>query len=152
MIIRIATKNDEKQLREYISHYNKKQIINNRVDCYTSHNRTIIALENNEIIGTLQWHIKENPNSGVAEFEEVYVDKDKRGKNIGSELVIFAIKDIKQFFESMNIKPRKIFLFVSKVNIPARKLYEKFNFKYIAELNDVFKDNLIETFYCFSFD
>ena len=151
MIIRIADKNDQKELIEYLKHYNKPDIINNRVKCYTTYNKTIIAVEDNNIIGMLQWYIKENPNAGVAEFEEIFVNPNARGKGIASELVSFAIKDIKQSFKSLNIKPRKIFLFTGKYNIAARKLYEKFSFKFIAELNDLFLDNEIETFYCLSF-
>lgn len=152
MIIKIANKTDQKGLIKYFQHYNKPVIINNRVKCYTTHNKTILALESNKILGMLQWHIKENPNAGVAEFEEIFVNPDARGGGIASELVSFAIKDIKQSFESLNIKPRKIFLFTNKNNMAARKLYEKFGFKFITDINNLFSDSEIETFYCLSFD
>ena len=147
MIIKYADNKEKEGLIDYFKHYNNPGIIKNRIECYIKHNKTLLAKENNKIIGVLQWHVKENPNAGVAEFEEIFVSKEHRGKGIGSQLVDYAIRDIKKHFISINIKPRKIFLFVSKDNNNARKLYEKHGFKFIAELNDLFSENK-ELFYC----
>ncbi len=152
MIIQVADNNDKEELINYFNHYKNEKIIKNRVESYLKYNKMIIAKENNKIVGVLQWHIKENPQSGVVEFEEIFVNKELRGKGIGSKLVDFAIKDVKEYFISNNLKSRKIFLFTNKNNIPARKLYEKYGFKFIAELNELFSDNEKEVFYCLSLD
>ncbi len=152
MIIQVADNNDKEELINYFNHYKNEKIIKNRVESYLKYNKMIIAKENNKIVGVLQWHIKENPQSGVVEFEEIFVNKELRGKGIGSKLVDFAIKDVKEYFISNNLKSRKIFLFTNKNNIPARKLYEKYGFKFIAELNELFSDNEKEAFYCLSLD
>lgn len=152
MIIQVADNNDKEELINYFNHYKNEKIIKNRVESYLKYNKMIIAKENNKIVGVLQWHIKENPQSGVVEFEEIFVNKELRGKGIGSKLVDFAIKDVKEYFISNNLKLRKIFLFTNKNNIPARKLYEKYGFKFIAELNELFSDNEKEAFYCLSLD
>jgi len=147
MVIITAKKGDKLALIEYFKHYSNDNFIKKRVECYLEHNSTIIAKENNKIIGMLQWYVKENPNSGVAEFEEVFVNKEERGKGIATKLVQKAIKEVNLFFKKNNIKPRKIFLFVSKNNKSARRLYESNGFKFIAELNNLFSEDN-ELFYC----
>jgi len=51
------------------------------------------------------------------------------------------------YFSDIRFKPRKIFLFVSKNNIPARRLYEKLGFKLISEVGNLFSDKETELFY-----
>ncbi|MCX6749021.1 MAG: GNAT family N-acetyltransferase [Candidatus Pacearchaeota archaeon] len=146
--ISLASKEDRASLRKFFKHYHINPIIKNRVDCYTSHNFTVVAKENGSIIGTVQWYVKEDPKAGVAEFEEVFISEECRGKGVGSELIKFAINEVIKFFKTNNLKPRKIFVFVGKRNLIARNLYEKFGFKPIAELNELFSDEEKEIFYC----
>ena len=148
MEIRKATSKDAEKLREFFKHYKNEEIINSRIECYLEHNSTIIAEENQDIAGAVQWYVKENPNAGVAELEEMFVTENYRKKGIASELLNYLIEDVKKFFSSRNIEPRKLYLFVSKDNQSARKLYEKHGFKMIAEVNDIFTDNQNEVFYC----
>jgi len=148
MEIRKATLKDAEKLREFFRHYKSEELIKNRVECYIKHNSTLIAVDNENIAGAVQWQVKENPNAGVAELEEMFVTENYRKQGIGSELLKYLIEDVKQFFSSKGIKPRKIYLFVSKNNPAARKLYEKHGFKPIAEVNDLFTDNRNEVFYC----
>jgi len=147
MIIKSADNKDKKELLSYFRHYKNADMIKKRVECYMKHNFTILAKEDSQIVGMLQWYVKEDPNAGVAEFEEIFVNEKFRGRRVGSKLVEFAIKNVVEFFKSINIRSRKIFLFVSKDNIPAKRLYEKYGFKFIAELNDLFSDNKKEVFY-----
>jgi ribosomal protein S18 acetylase RimI-like enzyme len=144
--IYLAT-NKDKKLFDYFKHYKIKEIIKKRINCYLEHNFTVVAKDENKIVGVLQWYIKENPNNGVVEFEEVFVSKDYRNKGIGSSLVKFAIKSVKKYFKKLKIKPRKIFLFVGKKNKAAQVLYKKQGFKFISKVNDLFHDKETELFY-----
>ena len=144
----LASKKDKKQLSSWFRHYKVRSIAQNRADCYLSHNFTVIVKDKEKIVGTLQWYVKEDPNAGVVEFEEVHVLENYRGKGIGSSMVKQAIQSVKSYFAKIDIKPRRIFLFVSKKNKIARSLYEKRGFKLIAELNDLFSENSVELFYC----
>lgn len=143
----LATKEDKDRLLKYFEHYKIKEIIENRVDCYLSHNFTVVSKDKNQIIGVLQWYVKEDPNAGVVEFEEVYVSEDYRGKGIGSLLIEFAIQSVKDYFKEIKIKPRKIFLFVNKENDAARTLFEKYGFRLVSEIGDLFSENKMELLY-----
>ncbi len=138
--ITIATKKDKEQLLIWFKHYKINQFIEKRVDCFLEHNSTIVAKDRNKIIGVLQWYVKENPNEGVAEIEEVFVSEKYRGQGIASLLITFAIKTIWEYFIKFNFKPRKVFVFVGKENIPAIKVYEKYGFKFVCSVGNLFHD------------
>jgi len=143
----LATKRDKRRLFNYFNHYEVKKLIERRVDCYISHNFTVVAKDKNKIVGILQWHIKEDPKAGVVEFEEIYVLENYRGRGVGSLLVKYAIQSVEDYFREIKIKPRKIFLFVSKKNKVAISLYEKHGFKFISEVSNLFSDIETELFY-----
>ena len=93
--ITLATSEDRRQLSKHFEHYKIKKIIENRLDCYLSHNFTVVAKDKRKIVGVLQWYIKEDPRAGVVEFEEVHFSEEYRGKGIGSLLMKFAIQSVK---------------------------------------------------------
>jgi len=138
---------DKEQLTETFQHFNDKETMKNRAECYLSHNNTFLAKYGNRIIGKMLWHIKEDPNFGVVEFEELYVFEEYRRKGIGSELLKTSIKAVRDHFIKLGVKPRQIFLFVDENNENARKLYEKFGFEYIANLGHVYSESENDLFY-----
>jgi len=143
----IATEKDKKQLLDYFRHYEIKEILEKRIKCYISHNFTVIAKDENKIVGILQWHIKEDPKNGVVEFEEFHVLEEYRGKGIGSLILKFSIQNVRDYFEKIKIYPRKIFLFVARSNTIARTLYEKYDFKLNSEVGNLFSDDEVELLY-----
>jgi ribosomal protein S18 acetylase RimI-like enzyme len=145
--ISTATKNDRKQLINWFKFYHSEELTRKRVGCYLVHNSTVIAKDKNKIVGVLQWHVKENAAHGLAEIEEVLVSENYRREGTGSLLVLFAIDAIRNYFIELNIKPRRIFLFVGRENAAARKLYEKYGFKLINSIGYLFFDDVEELFY-----
>lgn len=133
-------------MREYFRHYGIRELIERRISAYLFYANTIVAKEKDKIVGTLQWHVKEDPNAGVAEFEEIHVLEGYRGKGIGSRLMEKGIEDVKSHFKKNGISARRIFLFVEK-NCPARLLYERFGFRLVAEVGNLFTDGETETLY-----
>lgn len=146
-VISHASRDDEEQLREYFRHYGIREFIEKRISAYLSYANTIVAKDNDKIVGTLQWCVKEDPNAGVAEFEEVHVLEECRGKGIGSRLVERGIEEVKQYFKKHSIRLRTIYLFIDENNKEARSLYEKFGFRFAAEIGDLFTDGETETLY-----
>jgi ribosomal protein S18 acetylase RimI-like enzyme len=142
-----ATSTDRKQLISFFSHYKIKDYIEKRVDCYTSCNHTIVAKDNEKIIGTIQWLIKEDPNLGVVEFEEINVVFGYQKQGIGSQLITAAINSVKEFFNQNDLKLKKIYLFVSETNLSAQNFYKKFGFKQEAKITNLFSDSANELFF-----
>ncbi|MFX1281055.1 MAG: GNAT family N-acetyltransferase [Promethearchaeota archaeon] len=134
-------------MAETFQHFKNKKLMMKRAECYLSHNNTVCAKDGNKIIGKMLWHIKQDPNVGVAEFEELYVLKEYRGKEIGSELIKFSIEAVQRYFEELGINAKRIYLFTNEGNQSARNLYEKFRFKYTANLGHLFSENENELFY-----
>jgi len=145
--ISVAEKNDREQLLTWFSYYGIKELIEKRVDCYLEHHFTLVAKDESRLVGVLQWHVKEEPLRGLAEIEEVLVSENYRGQGIGSGLVEHAIRSVRTYFNELNVRPRKIYLFVAKKNLPARKLYEKYGFRLINSIGYLFDDAVEEVFY-----
>ena len=146
--VSIATKNDKTQLLAFFKHYSNPELLENRIDCFLTHNSTILAIDNDMIVGTLQWHIKEDPNCGVVEFEEFHVLDNYRNKGTGSSLIEFGIQSVKDTFNLYEIKPRKIFAFVGSQHDAARRVFEKAGFKQISEVGPLLSDREIDLIYC----
>ncbi|MEI6887243.1 MAG: GNAT family N-acetyltransferase [bacterium] len=145
-----AISSDHKELSSFFDHYNSLDISRNRTDCYLSHNHTIVAKEGSKIVGIIQWCVKEDPNSGVVEFEEFYVLEEYRGKGIGSKILDYSIQLVKDYFLKNKLILRNIYLFVSEDNTSARKLYETYGFKNLNSVGTLFSSTSIELFYCLS--
>jgi ribosomal protein S18 acetylase RimI-like enzyme len=126
--VSLATEEEREQLLEHFKHYQNQELIKKRVNCYLSHNFTVVAKDKDRIVGVVQWYIKEDPRDGVVEFEEVHVLESYRGKGIGSRLIEFSIRSVKEHFAKIGLKPKKIFLFSDKENDVARTLFEKSGF------------------------
>ncbi len=146
--ISLATIDDKNQLLLFFKHYSNPELLERRVDCYISHNFTILAKDGDKIVGTLQWYVKEDPNCGVAEFEEFHVLEEYRGKGTGSSLLSFGVQHVKDYFSKHKIKARRIYAFVGKEREVARHLFEKHGFKQISEVGNLFSDDEIDLIYC----
>ncbi|TET91711.1 MAG: GNAT family N-acetyltransferase [Methanomassiliicoccales archaeon] len=147
----LATQKDREQLMDYFRHYKVDELIERRVDCYTSHSFTVVARDGDRIVGTIQWHVKEDPYTGVAEFEEFHVLEEHRDRGIGSSLIGHAIQSVKDYFEKIGIQPKTIFLFVSEGNTAARDLFEKHGFQLASKIGHLFSDDEVELLYSLKF-
>ncbi|MDD7915322.1 GNAT family N-acetyltransferase [Polaribacter ponticola] len=81
-----------------------------------------VAEENNEIIGTLSLVFNKIPTGKKAWIEDVVVDKTVRGKGVGKELILFAMKYAKE------VNHTTINLTSSPEREAANKLYQKLGF------------------------
>lgn len=147
IVIRKALFKDKEKLKNLFTHYGNKELVNNRVVCYLTHNHTIIVEKDKEIVGKSQWYLKEDPNSGVVEIEEVYVFEKFRNKGIGTNLMKFTLEDINIYCQKYDIQLKRIYLFVDESNSSAIKLYKKFGFEEKSVISDFFTENEIISIY-----
>ncbi|MHA2120233.1 MAG: GNAT family N-acetyltransferase [Promethearchaeota archaeon] len=145
--IKLASSDDQNQLEKTFQHFKDKVTMKNRAECYIIHNNTILAKDKDRIIGKMLWYAKEDPNCGVAEFEELYVFEEYRKKGIGSEVIKVSIKAVRNHFKRLGIESRRIYLFVDENNKIARNLYEKFGFENIANLGHLHSQGENDLFY-----
>jgi ribosomal protein S18 acetylase RimI-like enzyme len=145
--IDIASASDQDELEKTFQHFNDKITMKNRAECYLSHKFAILAKDKDRIVGKMLWYVKEDPNNGVAEFEELFVFEEYRKKGIGSELIKVSINAARNHFKKLGVESRRIFLFVYENNKIARKLYEKFEFEFIANLGHLHTESENDLFY-----
>lgn len=81
-----------------------------------------IAEAHNKIVGTLTLVFNKIPTGDKVWIEDVVVDKSARGKGVGKELILFAIK----YAKSKN--SQDINLTSSPKRVTANKLYQKLGF------------------------
>ena len=134
-------------LFDFLQEYKNEEVSSKRVECYLSHNFTVVAKAKDKIVGMLQWYLKEDPKHGLVEFEGVFIFEEYRGKKVGSLLIEFAIQSVKNYCREANIKPRRIYLFVTEDNKAARGLYEKFGFKNTSRVGNLFSDEKNDLLY-----
>lgn len=151
MEIMSASQKDKEQLMSFFKHYSNPEILERRIDCYLTHNQTLLAKDGDRIVGTLQWQVKEDPNCGVAEFEEFHILEEFRGEGIGSSLIEYGIRSVKDFFQKHGIEPRRIFAFVGKERESARRTYEKHGFRQMPEVGYLFSESEVDLLYSMEF-
>ncbi len=136
--IRLATDNDKEMIMKSFSHYDNSQLIKNRVNFYIDNGRTLLACENEKMLGRIQFYMKEDPADGLFEIEEFYVLDEYRNQGIGQMLVDNALQHMKKFCEENNVNFKTVFAFMNKDNMAAKKVFEKFGFKEMSEIPKLF--------------
>lgn len=85
-------------------------------------NTYLFTARNPNIVGSITVVVMNTPSGSKAWIEDVIVDKNARGQNVGEKLVVFAI----DFAKKLNIT--SINLTSSPDRIAANKLYQKLGF------------------------
>ncbi|MBU3918342.1 GNAT family N-acetyltransferase [Patescibacteria group bacterium] len=142
LLIKSASKKDYIEIESFFQHYKINELIKNRLNF-----NTIIAQEDNKIVGLIQWIVKEDPNQGVVELEELFVNPDFRSQGIGKKLVEKVLEIIKTFYIDNNLTLRKVILYVKEDNKQARAIYEKFGFKENSNIGYLFSNDSKDLLY-----
>lgn len=142
-----ATLEDKEELANTFQHFKNKNAMLKRAECFIMHKNAILAKLGNKIIGKALWYVKGDPNEGVVELDELYVFENFRKRGIGNTLINATIASAKKYFETLRIKPRRIFLSTEEDNLNARRLYKKFGFECVANLGPLYSDENNELIY-----
>ncbi len=90
---------------------------------------TLVAVLNDEIIGTSSYGASRNPEyDGWGEMRSIYFLPTYMGKGYGSQLMQAALLQLQQ------LGYQDVFLWVLEENIPSRKFYEKNGFYATGEI------------------
>ncbi|MFQ5832350.1 MAG: GNAT family N-acetyltransferase [Candidatus Thorarchaeota archaeon] len=96
--------------------------------------RTILCLENQEVIGTVSWDIRGNLDDGVVELIGLGVNPKFRRQGIARKLVETLIQDVSEYYSKSKHHLRVIYLFMEKQNDLGRSFYNTMGFKEVAEV------------------
>ncbi|MFX0125176.1 MAG: GNAT family N-acetyltransferase [Candidatus Hodarchaeota archaeon] len=145
---RLAEKEDRDLLIHHFDHYKNKIFQKKRVNCFIEHNYSLLMFVDGQFSGIIQWYVKEDPGLGVVELEELFIQKSYRNKGIGTQLVKKALLEIEKRIYPLH----SIFLFIDKTNGVTQHIFDKFGFKQVAEIPDLFKKNEITLFFLKTFE
>ena len=136
--IRLATDKDKESIMDSFDHYENPELLKNRVNFFIDNGRTLLACENEKMLGRIQFYMKENPAEGLFEIEEFYVLDEHRNQGIGKMLVENALEYMRGFCKKNNINFKTAFAFMNKENMAARRVFEAFGFKEMSEIPNLF--------------
>ncbi|MFX0152476.1 MAG: GNAT family N-acetyltransferase [Candidatus Hodarchaeota archaeon] len=145
---KLATKEDFDLLMKFFEHYQNLEIQKNRVECYTSHNKTLLMFIDNNYGGRIQWYVKEDPNFGVVELEEFYVKKEYRRQGFGKKLFQMALTKIQEIVNPLY----SIFLFTNSNNNVMQHICLESGFNKAAEIINLFKQGETELLFLKTYD
>ncbi len=137
--IRLANSIDKEHfIEEYLTRYgnDKDLALKHATVCIEIH-RSLILHNDDEVIGSITWAIREGVESGLVVVSQMSITKEThRGKGYGGMLVKQCIKDIETFYGFKRFNLRRIFIVINENNLAARNIYKKNGFHVLTELKD----------------
>ncbi|MHA1925075.1 MAG: GNAT family N-acetyltransferase [Candidatus Thorarchaeota archaeon] len=100
--------------------------------------RTILCLDEGNVIGTVSWDIRGGLDDGVVELIGLGVNPQYRRQGVAKELVQTLIHDVSKHYSSQGYKLRVIYLFMEKGNEGGRAFYKSIGFKETADVPELY--------------
>ncbi len=100
----------------------------------TTRFRTLLALHDGHLCGTLTWDARGGYDDGVVELVGLGVNSAYQRKGIARKLVEMMITDASQFYSDRGYTLRTIILFMERKNERARKFYSRTGFSEVAKI------------------
>jgi len=137
--IRIASLEDRDYfINDYLNRYGNDMELAKKhaLVCIDVH-RTILLFNDQEILGSVTWAIREGVQTGLVVIFQMSIAKEQnRGKGYGGTLVKHCVNDIETFFGFKGYELRRIFIVINSENLAARNIYKNNGFKVNAELKN----------------
>jgi ribosomal protein S18 acetylase RimI-like enzyme len=108
------------------------------VNCYMDYHHVLLAKVDDDIQGACFWRIEGERYSGLGWIENIWVEERFRKLGLGEKLLSQAVNDIKSFFRSHGVEPRKVVLLTQTERRSARRLYEKVGFRQVASIEGMY--------------
>lgn len=145
-----ATKNDVESLIEVYSspdlHHNREEA-SWFVKSYFDYHHIKVVKQRKDVIGAIFWNTVEEKHHGLTNIQDFYIDEKFRRKGLGEKLLRSSIEDMKKLYAKHHYVLRKVLVTTGENNKPARNLYEKIGFRFVAILPDLFAEGENELVY-----
>lgn len=134
--IRPATTADDEILKEmYLSEVENH---NGRATAFakdlTSKFKTMLALQDEHLCGTLTWDARGGYDDGVVEIVGIGVNSKYQRRGIATKLVEKMIREASQFYSEHGYMLRVVILFMEGRNEDARRFYSAIGFSEVARI------------------
>ena len=105
------------------------------------HFKTMLALEDNELCGTLTWDTRGGYDDGVVEIIGLGVNGDYQRQGIASKLVNYFVEEASNFYSTRGYTLRVVILFMEHGNEVARKFYSNLGFTEDARIPKLYPND-----------
>ena len=99
-----------------------------------NHFKTMLALEDGELCGTLTWDTRGGYDDGVVELIGLGVNKKFQRQGVARRLVSYFIQETSNYYSNQGYSLRVILLFMEGENEVARKFYSNLGFTEAARI------------------
>jgi len=96
------------------------------------HFKTMVALQDGQLCGTLTWNVRGGYDDGVAEIIGLGVNEKFKRQGIAKKLVNYFIQETSKFYSEKGYSLRVVLLFMEGTNDVARKFYSNLGFEETA--------------------
>ncbi len=102
------------------------------------HFETMLALQNNQLCGTLTWDTKGGHDDGVVEIIGLGINEKFKRQGIATKLVNYFIQEVSKFYSEKGYSLRVNLLFMESTNEVARKFYSHLGFDEVARIPNLY--------------
>lgn len=102
------------------------------------HFKTVLAIKDGTLCGTVSWDIRGGLDDGVVELVSIGVNATYQRQGIATRLVESMINEATHYYSQKGYKLRVILLFMERQNAGARKFYSSIGFKESATLEELY--------------
>ncbi len=103
-----------------------------------NHFKTLLALKNSKLCGTLTWDTRGGYDDGVVELVGLGVNREFQRQGIASRLIDIMIEEATRFYSERSYALRVIILFMEGKNEDARKFYSQIGFTEVARIPNLY--------------
>ena len=103
--------------------------------------RTMLAIKDNNLCGTVSWDIRGGLDDGVVELVSIGVNSEYQRQNVATSLVESMTREATQYYSEKGYSLRVILLFMEKQNEVARKFYTSLEFVEAAVITALYPND-----------
>ena len=100
--------------------------------------KTLLAIEGNQVCGTITWEPRGGLDDGVSELVGLGVNEKYRRQGIATKLFNTMVDEATNFYTNEGYSLRVIILFMERSNETARKFYSANKFKEVAVIPSLY--------------